>query len=81
MLAFSYWMFSSRQLLENHLPPRPTKDSPFMAEHYWYQAFTFKGLFMSGPASLLIITLLLYIVFLVFKGPFLFIANYLFGCW
>lgn len=47
---------------------RQTSD-PFIAEHYWYEVFTFDGMLGSGPACGLLFCFLLYFSFLVAHRP------------
>jgi hypothetical protein len=50
LLGFSYWMFSNHQLLQKKTEVlytlETTKDT-FLAQHYWYEPFTYEGLFDS----------------------------------
>jgi len=55
-LGFGYWMLSNHQLLSSttKLQPLETASTRFLADHYWYEAFTGEGLFRSGPAGFLL---------------------------
>jgi len=49
---------------------------PFLAEHYWYEVFTRKGMLEAGPAAELLLCFCLYFLFIVAKGP----ISYIMGC-
>lgn len=49
-----------------------------MAEHYWYEAFTYEGIIDSGApgAGTLLICFFLYFIWIVASGP----ISYMLGC-
>lgn len=71
LLAFGYWMFSNNQLLNNDddLTPIELMDSPFYAQHYWYQSFTPSGLFSNGPSGFLLFFFIFYYLYVFFNAP------------
>ena len=77
MLSYGYWMLSSLQLRQTYekLYPLSEKGGTFYAEHYWYDSLSLKGLFASGPASILLILFFLYFVYLLFRGILLSIMK------
>lgn len=46
-----------------------------MAEHYWYEVFTARGLLAAGPASFLLVFFLAYLAFLIAKGPLFYLLG------
>lgn len=79
LLGFGYWMFSNHQLLQREsdvLSPLEKSTDPFIAQHYWYEAFTKDGISNSGPAGMLLLCFLLYFAFIVAKGP----ISYMLAC-
>ena len=70
MLAFSYWMFSSPQLLGTYttLQPIARKSDPFINQHYWYQSLKLWDVIDQGPASVLMFSCLAYVAYLAFRN-------------
>lgn len=77
-LGFGYWMLSNHQLLASDLKLQPLEQAStrFLADHYWYEAFTGKGLFASGPAGFMLLFWFILMGYQCFGGYVSMLTNY-----
>jgi len=66
MLAMSFWMFSSPELLGTYdsMEPLKFKKDPFNAKHYWMNSLNLTATLSQGPAGILLIFTIAYLVYL-----------------
>lgn len=80
LLGFSYWMYSNHQLIQRQsdlLTPIEKISDPFLARHYWYEPFSYDGIFNSGTpgAGQLLLCFFIYFIYIVASNP----ISYLMG--
>jgi len=81
LLGFSYWMFTNHQILQKKtdiMKSLETTQDTFLSEHYWYEPFTYEGLFDSQKpgAGVLLFCFFLYFLYIVAANP----ISYIVGC-